>query len=113
MMRVVISEPCRGWRWCCSFRAEDLRSLVEQKGFKLLRTKHFSLRDNPAGFASSLAPRLDPMARRIRRIDETPAVRLLRNLSYFAIAAAALPFTLLEAACGAGSTVMLDARKPA
>jgi hypothetical protein len=25
---------------------------------------------------------------------------------------AAIPFTVLEAACGAGSTVMLEARKP-
>ena len=35
-------------------------------GFEVLRRKYFSLRDNPAGLATSLAPGLDPMARRIR-----------------------------------------------
>jgi len=30
---------------------------------------------------------------------------------YLALATAAIPFTLLEAACRAGSTVMVEARK--
>ena len=76
-----------------------------------MRHKFFSLRDNPAGLASSLAPGLDPMARRIRHPGESGSGRLLKDLLYFAIVTASLPFTLLEAACRAGSTVMIEARK--
>lgn len=93
------------------FRARDLESLLEACGFAVLRRKFFSLRDNPAGLASSLAPALDPMARRVRRVAESPAAKLLKDLVYFAILVGALPFTALEAAFGAGSTVMLAARK--
>ena len=48
-------------------------------GFRVLRRKYFSLRDNPAGLASSLAPRLDPMARRVRRIAESGGMRLAKG----------------------------------
>jgi SAM-dependent methyltransferase len=98
-------------RHLIDFRSSDLDSLLEYCGYEVLRHKYFSLRDNPAGFASSLAPALDPMARRIRGGPESPAVRLASDLGYFALVLAALPFTLLEAACRAGSTVMVEARK--
>ena len=94
------------------FRSRDLGRLLESCGFTVVRRKYFSLRDNPAGLASSVAPSLDPMARRVRRIAEGPAARLVKDLVYFAMVVAALPFTALEAACGAGSTVMIEARKP-
>jgi SAM-dependent methyltransferase len=93
------------------FRAVDVRRLLESIGFELLREKHFSLRDNPAGLATTLAPALDPMARRVRGVAEGPGKRLAKDLIYFALVVAALPFTVAEAACGAGATVMLDARK--
>jgi SAM-dependent methyltransferase len=92
------------------YRESDIRKLLESCGFEVLRRKYFSLRDNPAGLASSLAPALDPMARRVRRVPETGGVRLAKDLTYFAMVVAALPFALAEAACGAGSTVMLEAR---
>ena len=59
-----------------NFRDSDLVKLIESCGFEVVRRKYFSLRDNPAGLASSLAPSLDPMARRVRRIRETPGMRL-------------------------------------
>lgn len=93
------------------FRGSDAARLLEQCGFRVLRRKHFSLRDNPAGFASSVAPALDPMARRVRRIAEGTAEKVLKDLVYLGLVAAALPFTALEAACGAGSTIMLEASK--
>jgi SAM-dependent methyltransferase len=99
-------------RHLIDFRASDIKALLEQNDFKVLRSKHFSLRDNPAGFASSLAPSLDPMARRVRGVAEPSGTRLAKNLIYFGLVLAALPFAALEAACGAGSTVMLEARKP-
>jgi SAM-dependent methyltransferase len=94
------------------FRAHDVERLLETCGFQVLRRKFFSLRDNPAGLASSLAPGLDPMARRVRRIPESSRLRLAKDLLYFALVAASVPFTAAEAAAGAGSTVMIEARKP-
>lgn len=107
----------RGWngvdvpRHLFDFRDRDVERLLEGCGFEVVRRKYFSLRDNPAGLASSLAPSLDPMARRVRRVPESPRTRLARDLTYFAMVVAALPFTALEAACRAGSTVMIEARK--
>jgi SAM-dependent methyltransferase len=98
-------------RHLTDFRARDLEALLAAAGFEVLRRKHFSLRDNPAGLASSLAPTLDPMARRVRGVRESAAAKLLTDLAYFALLAAAVPFTALEAACGAGSTIMIEARK--
>jgi SAM-dependent methyltransferase len=98
-------------RHLIDFRKSDLDSLLDQCGFEVLRHKHFSLRDNPAGMATSLAPDLDPMARRLRHILETPRQQLWKDLAYVALAAACLPFALLEAACRAGSTIMVEARK--
>jgi SAM-dependent methyltransferase len=98
-------------RHLTGFRARDLEALLAAAGFEVLRRKYFSLRDNPAGLATSLAPALDPMARRVRGRAETPAVRLFKDLAHFSLLAAALPFTLLEAAFHAGSTVMIEAHK--
>jgi SAM-dependent methyltransferase len=94
------------------FRARDIERLLESCGFQVLRRKFFSLRDNPAGLASSLAPALDPMARRVRRITETPGTRLVKDLVYLALVAASLPLTIAEAVFRAGSTVMIEARRP-
>jgi SAM-dependent methyltransferase len=98
-------------RHLINYREKDLEKLLDHCGFEVVRRKHFSLRDNPAGFASSLAPGLDPMARRVRGIAESPALKLAKDLVYFGIVVSALPFTLLEAACGAGSSIMIEARK--
>ena len=98
-------------RHLTDFRGRDLEKMMESAGFEVLRRKYFSLRDNPAGLASSLAPSLDPMARRVRRVAESGGTRLVKNLAYLALVLASLPFAVLEAACGAGSTVMIEARK--
>ncbi len=98
-------------RHLIDFRASDLDSLLDSCGFEVLRHKHFSLRDNPAGMATSLAPMLDPMSRRLRQVPETPKQRLWKDLLYVALVGASLPFTVLEAACRAGSTIMVEARK--
>jgi len=94
------------------FRASDLERLLESCGFIVLRRKHFSWRDNPAALASSVTPGLDPMGRRTRRVKEGSAARIAKDLAYFGLVAAAVPFTLMEAAFGAGSTIMIEARKP-
>ena len=97
-------------RHLMDFKEEDLVKVLEYTGFEVVRRKHFSLRDNPAGLATTLALGLDPMSRRIRRVPETPTVKLMRDIAYFSLVLAAIPFTLLEAACRAGSTIMLEAR---
>ena len=51
--------------------------------------------------------------RRIRPGAESPRQRLARDLLYGALVLAALPFTVVEAACRAGSTIMIEARKKA
>ena len=93
------------------FRASDLERLLETGGFTVLRRKHFSWRDNPAALASSLAPGLDPMGRRTRRVRESRTMRIAKDLAYLALAAASVPFALVEAACGAGATIMIEARR--
>lgn len=94
------------------FRAADLERLLESCGFEIVRRKFFSLRDNPAGLASSLAPGLDPMARRVRHRDQSGAARMAMDLAYLALALAAAPFAAAEAAFRAGSTIMIEARRP-
>ena len=98
-------------RHLTDFRACDLERLLAAERFQVLRRKYFSLRDNPAGLATSLAPSLDPMARRVRGVRETAPARLLKDMVHFGLLAAALPFTLLEASCRAGATIMIEARK--
>lgn len=94
-----------------NFRPRDLHVLLKRNGFEVVRRKYFSLRDNPAGFATSLAPWLDPMARRVRHINESQLTQLCKNLLYFCLVVFSLPFAVLEAAFHAGSTIMVEARK--
>jgi len=51
------------------------------------------------------------VARRIRGTGGGPVQHFLCDLLYLGLVAAALPFTVLEAACRAGSTVMMEARR--
>lgn len=97
-------------RHLLNFKERDLLNLLEHCGYEVLRVKRFSLRDNPAGLATSLAPWLDPMSRRVRRLPESPALKLVKDGLYLLLTLACLPFAALEAACGAGSTVMIEAR---
>jgi hypothetical protein len=98
-------------RHLIDFRASDLDQLLETCGFEVLRHKFFSMRDNPAGMATSIAPQLDPMARKLRGIQETDRVRFWKDIAYLGLVVASIPFTLLEAVCRAGATVMVEARK--
>ena len=90
------------------FRSVDLEELLDASGFEVRRRKFFSLRDNPAGLATSIWPALEPVTRRVRGVRESLTLRLLKDFTFFALTVAATPFTLLEAAGAAGSTVMLE-----
>jgi SAM-dependent methyltransferase len=93
------------------FRSSDLRRLLRSCGFEVVREKHFSLRDHPAGLATGLAPSLDPVVRSIRKTDRSAFTRLAKDLIYLGLTATALPFTLIEAAFGKGSSVTIEARR--
>ncbi len=96
-------------RHLVNYRTRDLVRLLERCGFRVERIKHFNLRDNPAGFATSLAPKLDPMARRLRSVPETRLARVVKSVAYLALTIAAIPFAIAEAAFGKGSSVMIEA----
>jgi 2-polyprenyl-3-methyl-5-hydroxy-6-metoxy-1,4-benzoquinol methylase len=91
-----------------TFHESDLTRLLNLRGFKVTRRRHFSLRDNPTGLATSITPRLDPMARLVR--GEKKA-RLAKDLAYLCLTLAVMPFAATEAAFGQGSTVMVEAIK--
>jgi len=93
------------------FRTSDLCRLVRSCGFEVVREKHFSLRDHPAGLATGVAPSLDPVVRAIRKTDANPATGLVKDLLYLGLTATALPFTLIEAMLGKGSSVTIEARR--
>jgi hypothetical protein len=93
------------------FRTPDLGRLLRSCGFEIVREKHFSLRDHPAGLATGIAPSLDPVARGIRKSDKGRLSALAKDLAYFGLTLAALPFTVVEAMFGKGSSVMIEARK--
>jgi SAM-dependent methyltransferase len=97
-------------RHLIDFKEDDLAKLLDYCGFEVVRRKHFSLRDNPAGLATTLALGLDPMSRRIRRLPETPLMKLLKDVAYFGLVLASIPFAMLEAACRAGATIMMEAK---
>lgn len=92
------------------FKERDLVNLLHHSGYEIIRRKHFSLRDNPAGLATSLAPSLDPMSRRVRGVPESKPLKLFKDGIYFLLTLASMPLAALEAAFGAGSTIMIEAR---
>ena len=89
-----------------NFRRRDLLRMLEACGFRIVRVKHFSWRDNPAGLATTIAPDLEPVARAARRDQPRNAFWLWL---YFALTVAALPFAALEALAGHGSSIMAEA----
>lgn len=96
-------------RHLINFTAKDLQELLEYSGFTVVRKKFFSLRDNPAGLATSLVPSLDPVARKVRRVKESGLTSMVKNLLYLSLVAASVPFTAMEATARAGSSIMIDA----
>ena len=92
------------------YRAHDLEILLDRCGFEVERTKYFALRDNPSGLSSSLVPSCDPETRRLSGKPESARMRVVKDLIHQSLTIASLPFTIVEAACHAGSTVMIEAR---
>ncbi len=84
------------------FRLKDLLRLLESRGFRAARVKHFSWRDNPAGLATTIARGREPGGRAAGGGASMSAL-------YLALTAASLPFAALEAFFGHGASVMVEA----
>lgn len=97
-------------RHLVNYSARTLRATLERHGFVVTAENHHCLRDNPTTLANSLVPGLYPPSRMARQRGREGFTGALANLAYLAVTTAAMPFCLLEAACGAGASVMLRAR---
>lgn len=102
-------------RHLIDYSYRSLQSLLETAGFRILRTRHFNLRDNAPALASSLLPSLDPISRVIRKqkagVPESPAGAALRHAVYFLVVLSCYPAALFEAAIARGATVMVEAAR--
>ena len=96
-------------RHSAMYRREDIQALLETCGYKLIRYRQFSLRDDPTGLAASLCPWLDPAIRRHRNARESRYGRFFKNVLYGLLVLLVLPFTLLEWAGGSAASLMVEA----
>jgi len=100
-------------RHITNFSLYGLCYLLGKAGYRIRRVRHFSLRDNAAGIASSLFPMLDPMSQKVRLLRRTGAAHsvglLLKELVYLNLFLLAQPLAALEAALGRGGTVTIYA----
>lgn len=92
------------------FKQEDLENLLEFYGFKIVRMKRFSLRDDPLMLATSLAPGLNPEVRRARGSDENELAAIVKNVLFGVLWLVALPIAFLESVCRGGATLTIEAR---
>ncbi len=97
-------------RHLVNFTPRAVALLLERAGFDGEVIRHFSLRDNPAALASSLAPALDPVGRRARGNRAHPLAEGVLEFCYLGLVLLALPPAWLESRCGRGATIWARAR---
>jgi 2-polyprenyl-3-methyl-5-hydroxy-6-metoxy-1,4-benzoquinol methylase len=97
-------------RHVINFTPKAVECLLSEMGFEYFQSSRFSLRDNPASIASSLALWLDPVRRKGRGAGN-PVVEGLAEIAYFGLFLLAIPFAFLESALGRGGTIWVCARK--
>jgi SAM-dependent methyltransferase len=102
-------------RHVIDYSCQSIVKLIENAGFRIVRTCHFNLRDNAPALVSSLFPSLDPLSRPIRlkrrNTRETPISSWAKHLLYLILVICAYPVAVLEAGFGHGATVMIEAHK--
>jgi len=102
-------------RHVIDYSKNAMLKLIEDSGFVPRRLKHFNLRDNAPALVSSVFPSLDPASRVVRHRKrgrgESVPLAWSRHLAYLSLVTLAYPFVIVEAACGRGATVMIEARK--
>lgn len=87
-----------------------LSLLLEETGYAFRLVRRFSLRDNPASIASSLAPRLDPIGRAVRNPDSSPWLGGLVRFAYLSLFLLAVFPAFAESILGRGGTLWACAR---
>jgi 2-polyprenyl-3-methyl-5-hydroxy-6-metoxy-1,4-benzoquinol methylase len=97
-------------RHLINFTPKALGILLQEMGFEFQLVPRFSLRDNPASIASSLALWLDPIYRKARGLDSNPIFSGAMEIAYFGLFLLALPAAFLESICGYGGTIWAFAR---
>ena len=97
-------------RHVINFTRRGLQQLLIEAGLEGRVFSRFSLRDNPASLASSLAPMLDPIGRKGRGLKAGSLPGAVAELTYFALFLIAVPFTAIESALGSGGTLWVHAR---
>ena len=98
-------------RHIVNFSPKALALMLGRAGFEIQGIARFSLRDNPASIASSLAPGLDPIGRHGRKRNARPLTDGLLEFAYLSLFVLSLPFALFESAFGRGGTIWVHAKK--
>jgi hypothetical protein len=97
------------------YSSHSIVRLLRECGFAVRRIHHFNLRDNAPALISSLFPSLDPVSRGIRQRQrhriESRGTTWIRHVLYLILVFLAYPIVIVEAACGHGATVMIEATK--
>ncbi len=94
-----------------SYDQGTLEATLNAVGLTAIRCKGVLLLEEAAGLVTSLYPSLDPTVRRERGVTESRPAALMKSLAYLLTLAAAVPLVLLEAWSGAGSVLMVEARR--
>ena len=98
-------------RHVINFTPKALEFLLHEMGFEFQQMNRFSLRDNPASIASSVAPGLDPIRRKGRLLDTRPLLNGIAEITYLGLVLLSLPFAFVESVCGFGGTIWVCARR--
>lgn len=100
-------------RHVCNYNRHALLYLLGRCGFRIRKTRHFSLRDNAAAIASSTFPSLDPMSGKVRNLRDArkhgSASSIFKEIAYLGLFLSAQPLALLEAGLGRGGTITVHA----
>jgi SAM-dependent methyltransferase len=92
-------------RHVINYTPEALEHLLREEGFDFRMSTRFSLRDNPASIASSLALWMDPIHRKGMRLDSNPVLGGAIEVAYLGLFLMSLPAAWLESRIGAGGTI--------
>ncbi len=98
-------------RHIINFAPRSLGLLLDRAGFRYGLMQRFSLRDNPAALASSVAIGLDPIGRRGRGKRTGALAEAALEFSYFGLTCLAFLPTWIESALGHSATMWVHARK--
>jgi len=98
-------------RHLINFTPRSLGMLLDRAGLSWKIVRRFSLRDNPASLASSVAMRLDPIGRRGRGKATNAIVEGALELMYLGLFLLALPPAWIESIFGHGATIWVHAKR--